>query len=941
MSNLFQMADSDLFMKIRRIPFETLSEQAASLWAKVSNQPGDVSWLPLAVHMSDSCGTGVRLWDAWMPYSAQDTIIDGISNKDGTDGTWEQARRLVAFLAAAHDLGKAIPAFQYLDIYRNRDAQDANEQRLAGAGFTRPNMQDSHKVHHSLATQMILRGNGVHDSLAVVLGGHHGRPPSKSDVINYTAYPAHTGANDARWGAVQNEILGYALEISGADMHELRGMRLSIQAQVLLSGLVIMADWLASDSTRFPYDEGFGYRPEDLAARIVTAAEGFDLPSRWEPKRQWESHDLYDLRFGYRPRPSQELAVGIAAGVSSPGLMIIEAPMGEGKTESALAVAEILAQRFGKSGVMFALPSQATTDGMFPRFLRWAETAADSHGEHFAFFLAHGRSRYNKRYRELSGFLGDIYDDSGIERGSVVVHDWFSGRKKGLLSDFVVGTVDQVLMCSLKQKHLAMRHLGLANKVVIVDECHAYDAYMGSYLAKTLQWLGAYRTPVILLSATLPPLRRTELIQAYLRGVDRDSEELPDGVDLAGDAYPVITYTDGTEVRQARSEASEHGKEVGIRHVLFEQIPDLLDGITAEGGYAGIILNTVRRAQEMYGLLSERFGADSVQLIHSRYTLLDRTHREAELLRMLGKGGRAPPPHRMFIVGTQVMEQSLDLDFDVLVTDLSPMDLLIQRIGRLHRHDNLRPGPLADAVCYVVDEADGSYEGGSEAVYGRYMLMNTRFLLPESISLPADIPRLVGAAYDPDGVEPPAEHAGEYAAASDKWERFIDEKNSKAGVYQIGAPYVRNSLQGWLDHRVRDDSSGRKAEAAVRDTHGSLEVILVQRCDDGGYRILPWIEEHGGEGIPADTVPDGDLAFTMAGCKISLPSRHSVYWKIDETIEKLERYNRDNIPAVWQESHWLKGELFLALGEDLTVRFADSGFRYDVELGLREVEDIL
>lgn len=938
------------FKDIPIIRYEALSEQAVSLWAKTSNNLGDTSWLPLVVHMSDSCGTSLRLWDVWLPHSTQDLIVAGMNNEDGTKGSLDQARRLVAFLAAAHDLGKAIPAFQFLEIYRNTDAQESIAQRLSGAGFTRRNIVSPYKIHHSLASQMILRGNGVPISVAIVLGGHHGRPPSRQDSRGYQAYPGNTGVNDIKWTTVQNELLGYALNLSGMDLAELRGISLSIQAQVLLSGLIIMADWLASDSVRFPYDEEFSYTSKDLAERVAKATRGFNLPSRWEPKKQWESHDLYDLRFEFQPWPSQKLAAEIAAGMSSPGLMIIEAPMGEGKTESALVAAEILAQRFGKSGVMFALPSQATADGLYPRFLDWVGTAADSHGERFTFFLAHGRSRYNKQYRDMAAHTGTVYDDPDMEsgkkyergeHGSIVVHDWFNGRKKGLLSDFVVGTVDQVLMCGLKQKHLAMRHLGFANKIVIIDECHAYDAYMGSYLSKALQWLGAYKVPVILLSATLPPSRRKELIDAYLEGFDGTSEKPPVIEGLSEEAYPVITHTDGTDVRQRCSDLSSRRQEVDIRHAAYEHIPDLLDEITSDGGYVGVILNTVKRAQEMYTLLSERFGADSVQLVHSRYTLIDRTHREVELLEMLGKGGRKSPPYKMIVVGTQVMEQSLDLDFDALVTDLCPMDLLIQRIGRLHRHESIRPNRLSNAVCYVVDEEDGSYEGGSQAVYGKYMLMNTRFLLPEHISLPVDIPRLVNMAYDHGGIDAPIEHKDEYVAAEEEWNRIIDEKCKKANVYQIGRPYIRKDLLGWLDHDVKDDGSNRKAEATVRDTHGSLEVILIQVCKDGTYRLLPWIDGQGGEMIPTDTAPGNDTAFTMAGCKISLPSRYSAPWRMDKTIAELEAYNHENIPAVWQESFWLKGELFLALDEDLVVRLAGSTFMYDVGLGFREDEDAI
>ena len=172
-----------------------------------------------------------------------------------------------------------------------------------------------------------------------------------------------------------------------------------------------------------------------------------------------------------------------------------------------------MASRFGLGGVFFGLPTQATANGIFPRLLGWADTQSEKTLPQ-AIKLAHGMAELNECYLRLQG-RGVQLEEDAQEEHRVQVHQWFRGNKQVLLANFVIGTVDQLLLAALAQKHVMLRHLGLAGKVVIIDECHAYDTYMNCYLDRTLEWLGWYKVPVILLSATLPARRRTELVEAY------------------------------------------------------------------------------------------------------------------------------------------------------------------------------------------------------------------------------------------------------------------------------------------------------------------------------------------------------------------------------------------------------------------------------------------
>ncbi|MDR3349336.1 MAG: CRISPR-associated helicase Cas3' [Acidaminococcales bacterium] len=932
-----------------------LSQQAKALWAKAAKSGG--GWLPLYKHMEDAAIVAELLWDNWLPPGTKDIVARAIADGSACfalEDARAKARKTFIFLAAAHDLGKATPAFQYKKIYPNAEIGEQLAERLKRAGLIAKRMQDPYAIHHSLASQAILERRGFTRAIAVVLGGHHGKPPSIYDIDddNINAYPNNTGFKDkAAWGAAQSELFNYACQLADMPVDEeelLRTLALDIPAQVILSGLVIMADWLASDENRFPYLDGNDFNLKiPVRKRAADAWENIGL-SRWAATEEWAKADLYKTRFDKEARPVQKAAVAVAAATKAPGLFIVEAPMGEGKTEAALAVAEIFAQKSGRGGLFFALPTQATSDGIFVRFKNWADKIAKVAGGIYSLSLAHGKARLNEEYRGLKAHPQGIED----AEGGVVAQAWFSGRKKSLLADFVVGTVDQALMAGLRQKHQAMRHLSLANKVVIIDECHAYDAYMSQYLYKALNWLGAYRVPVILLSATLPVGKRQDLINAYKGGQAENGANLSLAF-MRG--YPIITSTDGGEAGQTVVAPSERGIDVSLSWLyedadietadegelpIIEKIADILDEYLSGGGCVGIIVNTVRRAQKIAQGLAARYGTENVRLLHSRFIGADRVANEMKIRELLGaptKENTVKRPEKLIVVGTQVMEQSLDVDFDLLFTDICPMDLLLQRIGRLHRHERPRPEKLRKAVCFITGAQKEGFEAGAEKIYGKYLLFNTQQLLLSKLvlNLPADIPGLVDAAYDPDGVDVAPDLQAEYAEAKHRQENKIKEKTNRADQFQIFKPGKGENLGtliDWLDIGV-NDPTGKRAEATVRDTDNSLEVIVLQKRRSKVY-LLPWLDKSGGREISRERSPDEDIAAKLAACTVNLPGNFSSPKVIDAAIGELEQNNIDEGLSAWQQSPWLKGELFLLLDENLSARLGGYTLKYDEKYGL-------
>lgn len=923
---------------------DNLSLGAKSLWAKKSSE-NTLLWLPLVVHMADSAAVARSLWNNWLPEGPKQAISVGI-------GRLECAEQLLVFLAAAHDIGKATPVFQAKQARPLcPELDDRINEKLTLAGVPMAHylqFSKTDRISHAYATQMLLEQEGCNQNAAIVLGAHHGKPVESeraSRSIGAYRFSFHLETKGREiWTGLQKELIAYAVKLANFSTIDEVPV-LDMAAQVLLSGLLIMTDWIASNQELFPY-----MRLEDTLTGIDLIERGrsgwgsFSLSTPWVAGNDWENNpDLYKDRFEFeKPVEIQSAILNTAKEILSPGIIILEAPMGSGKTEAALAVAEAFADRANRSGVFFALPTQATSDGIFPRMLEWFGRLESV--DNNTIKLAHGRAEFNEEYVGLKLPRGS--QQIAVDNNSgVIVHEWFEGKKKSLLADFVVGTVDQLLLAALKQKHVMLRHLGLANKVVIIDECHAYDAYMSRYLDMILRWLGKYGVPVIVLSATLPMQKRRELILAYLnkelrppsnpdplgKGPKFTAEPQPEWMTCRH--YPLLTYTDGGEVSHvAVSTANVDELTVAIQSLEEAVLVDKLTEILSDGGCAGIIVNTVKRAQEIAQKLREHFGQDIVWLLHSRFLAPDRIKKEKSLLQELGKPRKDyPRPPLRIVVGTQVLEQSLDIDFDVLITDLCPMDLMLQRIGRLHRHGRERPEKLKDAVCFVMGTEGEEFEPGAKAVYGDYLLMRTKAMLPQQVTLPDLIPDLVQNVYDESVLLHP--EPANYQKAKARWHKKIKEKETAAGVFRIGPPWPgpAHNIADWLEKNI----SEQKGKAAVRDTDESIEVLLIQERE-GKLGLFGWTND--GPELLDYQVPDELLAKEMARQRILLPNVLTGPWIIAQTISELERGNERLL--AWQESPWLRGELFVVLDENCSTVIGDYKLIYDRENGLRHEKEV-
>lgn len=947
-----------------------LSAAACSVWAK--HDRATDGWLPLWRHMSDSGAVACLLWDRWLPAQVHRIVAETLP------GGEEDARRLAIWLATTHDIGKATPAFAC--------QVESLADGMRSAGLEMPSykqMPDRKLAPHGLAGQVLVQEWLIErhgwprfatGQFAIIAGGHHGVPPTFPDIQQVNVHPEllRTAGCASLWKSVQWEILDRCAQMCEVEgrLDDWQKVKLSQPAQVLLTGLVIVADWIASNSDLFPYFPEAQRRSS--AERVEAAWHGLDLPAPWRPTEPaGEPKVLVASRFrlpsGARIRPVQERAVEVARAMSSPGMMVIEAPMGEGKTEAALAVVEIFAARSGAGGCFVALPTMATSNAMFSRALDWLRRLPQGDGPR-SVLLAHSKAALNEGYAGLvragrravrcvdADGDGNVWRHRGDRRVSsteLIAHQWMRGRKKGMLSSFVVGTVDQLLFMGLKSRHLALRHLALAGKVIVIDEAHAYDTYMNSYLDRVLSWLGAYRVPVVVLSATLPAGRRRELAEAYAGASAGDFKALAEA-----DAYPLLTAVEpgGPAVFEP---VEPSGREIEVRlerlNDDFAELGDRLAQELAEGGCALVVRNTVDRVLETAAYLRERFGLDTVTVTHARFFDVDRAAKDADLLARFGppdKSAGRRPTDTHIVVASQVAEQSLDIDFDLLVSDLCPIDLLLQRMGRLHRHQrgagqNERPERLRMARCLVTgadwEAVPVEPVRGSRRIYRLHALLRSAAVLEPYLSgtgesghiarLPQDISPLVQRAYSGEPVGPGAWQQ-EMERARVNQDLHQERQREKASSFQVNeVGKAGRALVGWLDAGVGDADDTRRGRAQVRDGVEALEVLVVQRRIDGTLATLPWLgERRGGRQLPTESAPEPGLARVVASCGLRLPFHFSAPETLDRAIEELEA---ECVPA-WQsmDSHWLAGELILMLDENCRARLAGFDLHYTPADGL-------
>ncbi|MEU5427154.1 CRISPR-associated helicase Cas3' [Streptomyces olivoreticuli] len=792
---------------------------------------------PLGCHLADTAAIAGSLWDAFLTPAQRRLIADSWA----VDA--EHARTLLMLAAGLHDLGKSTPCCQY----------DQLQLPSLGEGFA--HAADREPLPHAYASgitvpQLLTRLGWELDDAAVQLGqivaGHHGNFPAMPPAFELEdPHDLDTRLGTGRWDTERTALTHLVHSLIGHPPPPRRAA--DVLPAALVAAVVVLADRLASPTRagqwvrarlaewrQDPHWQRHYQRAVSQAPNTV-AAEGL-TPAHWAPLRTFTD------TFHVTPRPLQhDVAQQLPALAQGPGLLLIADMTGNGKTETAFYAGRLMAEATGSSGLAVLLPTRATAEAMY---LRLRDFVRDQTTPAAPVTLVHGTAWLNTDYNP----------DHGTEGHGTYPTEWMRQRLLGLLATGgMAATWDQAALAALPTAHNAVRLLGLSNKTVIIDEAHSYDAYGQTITRALLALLGALRVPVILMSATLTTATATTLANAYLTGAGRPETnqlELP---------YPGWAYIDATTGMPHVSKAlvnHERERSLLVTHqrVRYAHDPTVPTGraaqllaqlrpLTGHGdGTVMIVCNTVDDAQRTHRLLAPSL-ATGIGLLHARMPRWQRDHTTQLLQQQLGRHGhRQPGP--FVLIATQIAEQSLDVDFDLVISDLAPIDYLIQRAGRCWRHHRPRPPWASSPRLHVLVPAGPlppPHWGTKPGVYYGHLLQQTAAVLSRlsegRLHEPGDVQHLIETVYANDS----ASGAGQ--------DRITDEqlRTQLAGLATVPHPVDLQTL-----HDLSNAAGLNTRTAATRlGADGSL-ALPVWPDGDGRLRLHPAL------GANMCGCPDGD-----------------------------------------------------------------------------------
>lgn len=829
-------------------------------WGKAQSQPEQygAKYHLLAYHCLDVAAVGQAILDTNAGLKS-----DLVRFLEITEA---QLSSVFSFMLTLHDLGKFASAFQKLflnsgsDLYRptnchDYDGKNFRHDRL-GLYFWKLIQRDvlaavigNEQLERCTQERML----DTFTVLADCVLGHHGQPINKNDVNAIKAFvEPHNEQAVAEFA--QDMLLLFKPELSLEKLVSKDWLRKLKQVSWHLAGIAVIADWIGSDSNFFNYRTEkttlFDYWSiaQEIADRALAATDLW-RPLNVQPFRSIQEH------YGFPPTPLQHWAETVEVD-QTPQLFILEDVTGAGKTEAALALTHRLIEAGAAEGFYFGLPTMATSNAMFSRVAgHYQQMLTGCDGKKPSIVLAHGAREMNDVFREavLASGATDSNYHSTDKTATAQCNQWLAdSRKKALLAPVGVGTIDQALLAVLPRRHQSLRLLGLNRKVLIFDEVHAADEYMFELLESLLGMHCHQGGSVILLTATLAKKQRQRLVDIWLAASNLPKQALQQ------DAFPLatkVTFNQQPLTEYPLESRADVSREVGIKVIssLDACVATVLDA-TARGECVVWVRNTVNDALDAYRLLQQHMPQpENCLLFHSRFVLQDRKTIETQVLSLFGKQSSDQERQGKVLIATQVFQESLDADADLMISDICPIDDLIQRAGRLHRHtrntDRAYERDIKDArtppVLYVhAPEWDANPQPdwlgrdfqGSEYVYrspGRLWLGLRELLKLGAIRMPAEARQLIESVYGDSAYEQIPE------ALKHKEHALLGEQRSKAAKAKTGAlkwqshGYSAASADGW--HEDDTDIGTRHSDIET------IEVVLLKKTANNDLAF--WVDD--------------------------------------------------------------------------------------------------
>ncbi|RFC35929.1 MAG: CRISPR-associated endonuclease/helicase Cas3 [Candidatus Nitrotoga sp. SPKER] len=846
-----------------------------------------------------------------------------------------------AFLLALHDLGKFSEAFQSQrpDLIFALQKRELNptkiySERHDSLGYW---LWDEYLVDEILLKIDIDDSRQTQRSLKcwlLAVTGHHGMPPKPSgNADNFFRNEDKQAAADFVQAMGKLLLTDEAKHIP-TNVNTKDFQRLSEMMSWWFAGITVLADWLGSNTIFFPYQNQSTdlekYWEYAQAQATKALAQSGVYPSTIENGLSFK--DLFQKI--QEASPLQQWAVSVEM-PQAPQIYLLEDVTGAGKTEAAIMLAYRLIEQGLAEGFFIGLPTMATANAMYKRV---AEVYQKLFTDNANLVLAHGHKKLVEEFAATI-FPSDTPEQDGAqldETASARCSAWLADHsKRALLASAGIGTIDQALLAVLHSKHQSLRLLGLFNKVLIVDEVHACDAYMQGVLEVLLEFHARTGGPVILLSATLPNRMKQALLNAYAKG--RHSALAPT---LRSDAYPLATsWHDGQTVllENALTSRACVSRIVQVHYEIDdEKVFAHIIAALQQGQCVGWIRNTVADAMAAYERISQAISPEKITLFHARFALKDRLDKEEQALSFFGEGSKQHDRQGRLMIATQVAEQSLDVDFDALITDLAPIDRILQRAGRLQRHVRDAHGnrllatakDKRSAPCLWVyapvwtdqPKADwySTVFNKAQYVYGHHgqLWLTAKVLQKGSFTMPADARYMIESVFSEAEILPESLSKNALkAVGQDMSEASLAQLNT----LKIDGGYKRGEIGDWWS----------EAKTPSRLGEETMEVMLAKWVDGNWQRWAEGVWTYSMVKVASRLLARVDTP--------SDPTQKAAYVYLQQTLPSQGKWCVllpliQRVDGIWQGQAWTAGNEQSGKKPELLTWF------YDADLGLRVAE---
>jgi len=834
------------------------------------------------------------------------------------------------FFLALHDIGKFSASFQNLrsDIFnvlqqrhweRNVSPRHDNLGFMLWQNHLRAYFHQLGLMPKPVSGGLLTRSRpiGLEYWIKAVIG-HHGVPPKQEGMCNDYFEAQDIDAASEFVSNVANLLLPPATSFPQADFET------SQTASWWLAGFSVLCDWLGSNCDYFPFVEK-AQSLESYWDSALKRAETAISATELLPAGTAEAMSLKTL-FAWQANTSTPLQAHCEQLelCEGPQLFILEDVTGAGKTEAAVMLAHRLMAAGNGQGIYFGLPTMATANAMYGRLSEVYRRLFRAEAKP-SLVLAHGARDLSADFRQAimptaEWKVANYGDDT--EPANSHCSSWLAdNRKKALLAEVGVGTIDQALMAILPVRHQSLRLLGLLGKVLVVDEVHACDAYMNRLLCSLLRAHAASGGSAILLSATLPARQRQQLVDGFAAGAGWGKRELRK---TDADDYPLFTHAHVARLDEtglATRDSVRRSVKVEMVHSR-ETVESRMAEAIVSGQCVCWIRNTVGDARESFARLRHQHPDWPIVLFHARYAMQDRLDIEQRIVERFGPKSTADERRGQVVIATQVVEQSLDLDFDLLITDLAPIDLIIQRAGRLHRHQR---GDRGEPVLLVngPDPAGDisatwfkDYLKGTSYVYphhGQLWLTANILKQQRGFRMPEDARGLIEGVYDSEEYPPALEEVS------------LEAEGRASASSALGALNILNIANGYNG----DDENRWWDEAKIPTRLAEVETTTVYLARWNGTNLEPWIN-------------DIDHPWPRSAVQINRALVSAEAPTNDISLEMIEAC-RERLPG---KGKWGVLLPLVAVGDDywkgivLNKEGAEMTFYYDPKQGLMKEEEV-